>query len=130
MKLALDTNAYIAFRKGHRDTVELVRESESLVVSIVVIGELLYGFHHGHRLEANRRILEDFLEMAEVAVLPVTEPTAERFGLLSAGLRRRGQPIPTNDIWIAAHAFESGARLATFDKHFRAIENLPHVLLT
>jgi predicted nucleic acid-binding protein len=31
---------------------------------------------------------------------------------------------PTNDIWIAAHAIESGAELLSFDRHFEAIEGL------
>ena len=130
MTLALDTKAYVAFRNGHLQTAELVRDAEAITMSVVVVGELLFGFHHGNRYERNRMLLEEFLGMADVSVVPVTESTADRFGLLSASLRRRGTPIPTNDIWIAAHVFESGTRLATFDKHFQAIDNLPQVTLT
>jgi tRNA(fMet)-specific endonuclease VapC len=32
--------------------------------------------------------------------------------------------IPTNDIWIAAHTFESGAELLSFDAHFAAVPGL------
>jgi tRNA(fMet)-specific endonuclease VapC len=32
--------------------------------------------------------------------------------------------MPTNDIWIAAHALESGAELLTFDRHFESIDGL------
>ena len=32
--------------------------------------------------------------------------------------------IPTNDIWIAAHAFESGAELLTLDRHFFNVDGL------
>ena len=32
--------------------------------------------------------------------------------------------IPLNDIWIAAHAIETGAKLVTYDKHFRHIAGL------
>ena len=39
-------------------------------------------------------------------------------------LRRRGKPIPTNDLWIAASALEHGAALLTFDAHFSAIDGL------
>ena len=57
--------------------------------------------------------------------MPVTRTTADRFGRIAAALRKAGKPIPTNDIWIAAHAFESGAELVTFDRHFEAVPGLP-----
>ena len=41
-----------------------------------------------------------------------------------AGLRRKGQLIPTNDVWIAASALEHGAALLTRDAHFRHVEGL------
>jgi tRNA(fMet)-specific endonuclease VapC len=54
----------------------------------------------------------------------VTLTTAERFGRIAAALRRRGTPIPTNDIWIAAQAMESGAELLSFDEHFAEVDAL------
>ncbi|MBQ7667054.1 MAG: PIN domain-containing protein, partial [Kiritimatiellae bacterium] len=36
-------------------------------------------------------------------------------------LSAAGNRIPTNDIWIAAHALELGATLVTTDPHFKAI---------
>jgi len=39
-------------------------------------------------------------------------------------LRKAGTPIPSNDIWIAAHAVESGAELLSFDAHFAAVPGL------
>lgn len=53
-----------------------------------------------------------------MSFLPVTLVTADRFGRVAAALRRRGRPIPTNDVWIAAHAMESGADLVSLDRHF------------
>ncbi len=44
--------------------------------------------------------------------------------LNKAALRRKGTPIPTNDIWIAAHAMESGADLLSFDEHFGAVDGI------
>lgn len=55
---------------------------------------------------------------------PVTYATADRFGRVAAALRAKGRPIPTNDIWIAAHAMETGAELLSFDQHFAAIDGL------
>lgn len=43
MKVLLDTNAYSALRRGHELVTEQVRGSEEVLLSIVVIGELLFG---------------------------------------------------------------------------------------
>lgn len=59
----------------------------------------------------------------------VTRTTADRFGRIAASLRKHGTPILTNDIWIAAHAFETGAELLTFDRHFELISGLPATVL-
>jgi tRNA(fMet)-specific endonuclease VapC len=53
--------------------------------------------------------------------------TADRFGRVAASLRRKGTPIPSSDIWIAAHALETGSDLVSFDKHFAHVEGLAHV---
>ena len=50
--------------------------------------------------------------------------TADRSGRISAQLRRNARPIPTNDVWIAAHAMESWADLLSFDAHFEAVDEL------
>ncbi|MDX2055150.1 MAG: type II toxin-antitoxin system VapC family toxin [Polyangiaceae bacterium] len=125
----LDTNAYVALLKGDSKVASLVRVSEQLVLSMVVVGELLYGFRHGNRYEENASLLDDFLSEPRVSVLAVTRTTADRFGRIAAALRKAGTPIPTNDIWIAAHTFESGAELLTYDRHFERVPGLPALVL-
>lgn len=124
MKRTLDTNAYVAMRRGEPRVIELVRDAESLTLSLVVVGELLYGFQNGTRAKKNTAELEAFLAHASVELRYPTWETAERFGQLSAGLRRAGTPIPTNDIWLGAQAMEVGAELVTFDGHFERIAGL------
>jgi tRNA(fMet)-specific endonuclease VapC len=124
LKRLLDTNAYVALKRNHEGVANLVRDSAELVFSIVVIGELLFGFRNGSRFDRNLRELDEFLADSRVRTLPVTRVTADRFGRIAAALRRAGTPIPTNDIWIAAQAFESGAELVTFDEHFSAVAGL------
>lgn len=124
MKVLLDTNAYTGFKRGNPVVVERVRRSGGVLVSTIVAGELLFGFHHGARFERNRAELEVFLDRPDVTLLTVTLATADRFGRIATALRRRGRPIPTNDVWIAAHTMESGAELLSFDTHFAAIEGL------
>lgn len=124
MKLALDTNAYTALMRGREEVAERVRGAGRVLVSAVVVGELLYGFFHGSRREENLRQLDAFLDSPFVELLPVTRTTADRFGRIAAALRRRGRPIPTNDIWIAAHALETGADLLSADEHFGQVDGL------
>lgn len=122
MRALLDTNAYSALRRGNEVVAEHVRGSEEVLLSIVVVGELLYGFRNGSRYEVNVRALQAFLEDPNVRLLPVTWDTADIFGRISTALRRKGRPIPTNDIWIAAQAMEAGADLLSSDPHFAEVE--------
>ena len=124
MRVLLDTSAYTALFRGHSDVAGLVRRSEEVLISPIVAGELLFGFRHGVRYEANRRQLNDFLDSPFVRLLEMTLVTAERFGRLAAGLRKKGRPIPSNDLWIAAQAMETGADLLSFDRHFGEIDGL------
>jgi tRNA(fMet)-specific endonuclease VapC len=124
LKILLDTNAFVALRRGHADVAGEVRGAERVVMSTVVAGELLFGFHHGTKTKENIKELEQFLANPYVDLIPVTMTTADRFGRIASALRRKGRPIPTNDIWIAAHALESGAYLLTFDRHFAAVDGL------
>ena len=124
MRIALDTNAYSALMRGHRDVAALIRRSEGVLVPAVVAGELLYGFRVGSRFEENAARLEVFLEEPSVDLLPVTLTTADRFGRIAATLRQKGTPIPTNDIWIAAQVMEVGADLLSSDSHFGAVDGL------
>ena len=50
--------------------------------------------------------------------------TSEKFGEISAALYRKGSPIPSNDIWIAATAMQHNLTLVTMDKHFHKVEGL------
>jgi len=124
VRLLLDTDAYSALKRGHPATCDLVRRSEDVLFSPIVAGELLHGFRCGSRFERNRQDLDEFIASPFVKVVPVTMATADRFGRVAAALRRRGTPIPTNDIWVAAQAMETGAELLSFDRHYEAVDGL------
>jgi predicted nucleic acid-binding protein len=87
----------------------------------VVLGELRAGFLKGNRLTENLSELDQFLASPRVAVVMVDEETAERYAVIFESLRRAGTPIPTNDIWIAASAMQSGSILLTTDPHFHEV---------
>ena len=120
----LDTNAYAAFMLGAAEVVEVVAHAEMILLSSVVLGELLGGFAAGAREPKNRAELTRFLDSPRVEVVAVTARTADHYALVYVGLRRKGQPIPSNDLWIAASALEHGAALLTRDAHFSLIDGL------
>jgi tRNA(fMet)-specific endonuclease VapC len=124
MRLLLDTNAYAALMRGHAGVAGRVRRAEQILLSTVVAGELIFGFRNESRYEENMQELTDFLDNRHVALLPVSFTTADRFGRIAALLRRKGKALPSNDIWIAAHAIESGAELLSSDRHFEWIDGL------
>jgi predicted nucleic acid-binding protein len=122
--LLIDTNAYAAFLRGERDIVQAIAHAETLHLNTIVLGELLGGFAAGSREAANREQLSRFLASPRVSLLSLTADTADSYALVYSSLRRKGQPIPSNDLWIAASALEHGCALLTLDAHFRQVEGL------
>ena len=123
-RLLLDTNIYVLHRAGEREIVELIASADALFMNPIVLGELMAGFAIGSRERANREGLARFLESPRISVLPLEEQTAVTYAAVFRALRRRGRPIPTNDLWIAASALQHGLVLATRDRHFSEIDGL------
>lgn len=122
--IALDTNAYTAFKRGDEQIVTVLQHAPIIIVCVTVLGELLGGFAAGKRESHNRSELTQFLNTPRVKVVSSTIATADLYALVYAALRRKGQPIPTNDLWIAASSLEHGAALLTLDAHFQNIDGL------
>ena len=120
----IDTNAFSAVKRGDPDIIEVIQYAEIIGMSPVVIGELLFGYDNGNQAKKNRQELQKFLDSARVKVFPILSETAHFFSQITLSLKRKGKPIPTNDVWIAAQAMEHGLVVCTYDKHFRVIEGL------
>jgi predicted nucleic acid-binding protein len=123
-RILLDTNAFVAAARGDSVAVDILSSADEIHLNATVLGELLAGFAVGSREAANRERLGDFLDSPRVSFLPLTKRTCEFYALLYAQLRRKGRPIPTNDLWIAATALEHGLALFTLDEHFGAVDGL------
>jgi tRNA(fMet)-specific endonuclease VapC len=120
----LDTNAYVRFLAGDERVLSCLACAGRVYISVFVLGEFVSGFRAGSKEKQNRQILDRFLAKPGVTILDATRETAEYFGLIKAALKRSGQPIPLNDVWIASHALETGAVLVTYDTHFTAVPGL------
>ena len=123
-RVLIDTNAYAALMGGHKPIADELARHDVVLMSPVVLGELYDGFLGGSRRPENRSILERFLAKPRTVCIPVTQETSEWFAEVKQMLRRKGRPIPINDVWIAASCMEHGARLLSLDDHFSRIEGL------
>jgi tRNA(fMet)-specific endonuclease VapC len=128
VKLLLDTSAYTGFRRGIPSVVEKISGSDSVLISPVMLGELMYGFRKGSKFDQNMRMLRRFLEHDAVEVAPLGEITADRYSRTVLQLKKDGSPIPVNDVWIAAQAMEHGAELLTSDRHFERVAGLAYTI--
>ena len=120
----IDTNAYAAYKRGDQSAVEIFRHVERIGISTIVLGELLAGFAAGIRERRNRDELQTFLDTPRIDILSSDQTTADYYAKVYLGLRKRGRPIPTNDLWIAATALQHGMALYTLDRHFAEIDGL------
>ena len=123
-KILLDTNAYIAFLKGDEKVLAYLGQAGCVYLSVFVIGELYAGFRAGEKEKENKQNLERFLTKSTVSMIEASQETAEIFGWIKDSLKRAGHPIPVNDVWIGAHALETGSILLSYDRHFAHIPGL------
>ena len=123
-KILLDTSAFVRFLRGDEKVMTYLAQADSVYMSGFVLGELYAGFKAGGREKENRQILDRFLLKSTVTVLEASIETADIFGFIMASLKKSGNPIPINDVWIAAHALETGSILVTYDGHFAVIPGL------
>ena len=130
MKILLDSNAYSAFMRGNYEVRDLIQAAEEVLLSAIVVGEQLFGFRQGAHYERNLAELRSFLERPYVSFVPVGPVTADRYSRIAASLRAKGRPIPTNDVWIAAHAMETGADLVSADGHFQHVDGIAWLRVT
>ena len=126
-KVLIDTNIYSLAMKGDPSTVQTLRKIDQIGFSAVSIGELFSGFKAGNRELENREELNIFLDSPRVFIHALEEETADFYATILNNLKKAGTPIPTNDIWIAAVAFQHGYKLYSNDKHFNFIPGLARI---
>ncbi|MEF8822844.1 MAG: type II toxin-antitoxin system VapC family toxin [Desulfohalobiaceae bacterium] len=126
-KVMIDTNIYSLSMKGDVGVVDFLRKVDRIGIATIGIGELFSGFQAGSKEEKNREELEFFLDSPRVSVHEVDVETADFYASILNQLKSAGTPIPTNDIWIAASAFQHGYKLFSNDKHFDFVQGLIHI---
>jgi len=115
--------------RGEPGIVELIDRAEWIGVPSIALGELHSGFLAGRHAERNEGELARFLRHPVVEELAVDHDVARIYAEIVRSLRRKGRPLPTNDIWIAASAARAGATLLAYDAHFAVIERIGVIVL-
>ena len=118
----LDTNVITKMLNNDSDAIKLVQKIEKLYTSSIVAGELYYAAINSSRSESNLDIFRKALSYMEI--VPVDDAVCMSYAEIKYDLKKKGKPIPDNDIWIAASALVHDLSIASFDKHFSEISGL------
>ena len=118
----LDTS--VAIRVLNREVDLEARRDQGLeaFLCVTVVGELLFRAAKSAKPGENRGRVEKLIEVCPL--VPHDVDTARRYATLKAVLRRKGRPIPENDVWVAASGLQHGLILATRDQHFEHVDGL------
>jgi tRNA(fMet)-specific endonuclease VapC len=114
MKFMLDTNICIYLIKQRPESVLerfVSHPVGDIGLSVITLAELEYGVSKSGNPTRNREALELFASPLGVAVFDRSATVA--YGKLRALLEKKGRPIGSMDMLIAAHAMSLGARLVT-----------------
>ena len=123
-RVLIDTNIYSELLRGNQFVADLLKKPEIIAFSVISIAELLSGFKNGAREKENLEELDQFLYSPRVLVYDIDIETSEFYAKIYDELKKSGDPIPTNDLWIAALTLQHGTRLFTLDKHFKKVRGL------
>jgi len=118
----LDTNIVIEIFDGNKDIADRVNKLSEFFISSIVLGELYTGVNRVTNKSRHLKKLNGFLELC--TIINIDSITAEYYGEIMARLYKKGKPIPTNDVWVAAIARQHNLTLGSRDNHFKEIEKL------
>jgi len=117
--MILDTNALSAAADNDAAVIALLARADQVAIPVIVLGEYRYGIAQSRNRASYATWLKGLLH--DCPVLDINEPTTEYYAEIIVELKRKGTPIPTNDIWIAALCRQHGLPLLSRDQHFDSV---------
>lgn len=114
--MIVDTNALSAAAENDPAVIAILARADRMAIPVVVLGEYRYGIAQSRKRAQYEEWLTGLLQ--DCFVLDITEPTTQYYAEITLELKRKGTPIPTNDIWIAALCREHSLPLLSRDRHF------------
>lgn len=126
MKYLLDTNICVALiRHKPREIIEqlIFHKPGDIGISTITIAELVHGAQKSSQSEQNMTALYQFLLPLEIA--DFDQSAAIVYGHIRTHLEKKGLPIGSMDMLIAAHALSLEVALVTNNtREFKRIPNL------
>jgi tRNA(fMet)-specific endonuclease VapC len=120
--LILDTNALSAVADGEDSVVAFVARAEHVAVPVIVLGEYRLGIAQSRHRTSYETWLREWI--AAVSILDINEETSHSYAAIGLELKRRGRPIPANDLWVAALCRQHSMPLLSRDGHFDVVPGL------
>lgn len=129
MKCLLDTNICIyLIKKKPLDVLQKFNAYQvgEIGLSAITVSELQFGVQKSRYPTRNQGALEQFL--TPLTIVDFDRDAAIAYGQLRAELERRGQPIGSLDMLIAAHALSLDVILVT--NNTREFSRVPKLKVT
>ncbi len=123
--MILDTNALSAAADREPAALELVARAERIAIPVIVLGEYRLGIVQSRHCTSYKNWLRDWI--AAVTVLDIEEETTQHYAAIGVELKKKGRPIPTNDLWIAALCRQHGLPLLSRDRHFDVVAGIQRI---
>ena len=123
--MILDTNALSAAADNDPAVIAILFRADQVAIPVIVLGEYRYGIAQSR----NRTIYTNWLNglLNDCLILDINEPTTHDYAEITQELRRKGKPIPTNDLWIAALCRQHSMPLLSRDQHFDEVPRIKRV---
>ena len=93
---------------------------------VVTQAELLVGvtLASSEQRKQQLQILYEQVVTRAILILPITSSVTQHYATNFVTLQRKGKPIPTNDMWIAAIATTYNLIMVSNDEHFQYVDGL------
>lgn len=121
-KIVFDTDVSIKFLNGDKVIENFLSKYSEIYLPVIAVGELIFGALNSSHVEQNLARYKKLIQRSRTLV--IKESTASTYAKIRLSLKKKGKPIPENDLWIAALYIENKIPLISKDVHFENIDNL------
>jgi tRNA(fMet)-specific endonuclease VapC len=118
----IDTNIITKMLDGDPIAIDIMNKVSIHYTSVIVAGELYFAAFNSSRREKNLKAFQNALSY--ITVIPIDGAVCMSYAEIKLSLRKKGRPVPENDIWIAACAHAYDLSVATLDSHFSEISQI------
>ena len=123
--VCLETTFLVDILRDKRGAGEMQKEFEKTERAIYVAAPSVMELWRGAILKSSEKEKDKINNfMSAIVILPLDEKSAKEAGEIEAELLKKGEPVGTEDVMIAAIAKSNGEKLVTRDQHYAKIPGL------